>query len=264
VQSAQILKQKINSGQPTLGAMATFHLWHGAVELARRCGLDYLIVDLEHLEHPSDRVADVCAIGRLLDFPVLIRPAAAELVRMRLAADLGPCGMLLPYVESTAVLDEVQDALYMKPRGKRRPGGPGNRWVTGYNYETFKIEVEDDWVILPQIESRAGLANVEAIARHPLVTAMAIGPYDLSADLGVCWRPEDPRLIAAQETIRAAARAAGKNMWNIGDAATLAQRGYTFLCVGELMATLETALTGLAAQTRSAAGLAGKAAAPRP
>jgi len=264
VKSAQILKQKINSGQLTLGAIATFHLWHGAVELARRCGLDYLIVDLEHLEHPAEAVADVCAIGRLLDFPVLIRPATAELVRVRLAADLGPCGMLIPYVESTADLDVVQDALTMKPRGKRRPGGPGNRWVTDYNYETFRTEVEDDWVILAQIESQAGLAYVEAIARHPLVTAMAIGPYDLSADLGVCWQPEDPRLIGAQETIRAAARAAGKNMWNIGDATTLVRRGYTFLCVGELMSTLENALKSLVAQTCSAPGPAGETGTPRP
>ena len=256
MKSAQILKEKINSGQLTLGIFATFHLWHGAVEIARRCGLDYLIIDLEHLEHSAEAVADVCAIGRLLDFPVLIRPAAAELVRVRLAADLGPCGMLIPYVESTADLDVVQDALYMKPRGKRRPGGPGNRWVADYNYGTFKTEVEDDWVILPQIESQAGLANVEAIARHPLVTAMAIGPYDLSADLGACWQPEDARLIAAQETIRAAARAAGKRMWHIGDVATLVQRGYTFLCVGDFMAVMENALRTLVAQTRSASGAA--------
>jgi hypothetical protein len=47
---------------------------------------------------------------------VQIRPAAAELVRVRLAADLGSCGMLIPCVED------------------------------------------------------AGPANVEAIARHPLVT----------------------------------------------------------------------------------------------
>jgi 2-keto-3-deoxy-L-rhamnonate aldolase RhmA len=93
---------------------------------------------------------------------------------------------------------------------------------------------------------------------------MAIGPYDLSADLGVCWQPEDSRLIAAEETIRAAARAAGKNMWNIGDAATLVRRGYTFLCVGELISTSETALKSLVAQTRSAPGLAGKADTPCP
>ena len=256
MKSAQILKQKINSDQLTLGVIATFHLWNGAVEVAGHCGLDYLIVDLEHLEHSAEAVADVCAIGRQLDFPVLIRPAAAELVRVRQAADLGPCGMLIPYVENTQALDEVQDALFMKPRGKRRPGGPGNRWVINYDYETFKTEVEDDWVILPQIESQAGLANVDAIARHPLVTAMAIGPYDLSADLGVCWQPEDPRLIAAQETIRASARAAGKRMWNIGDVASLVRRGYTFLCVGEFMLTMENALRTLVAQTRSAAGAA--------
>ena len=75
MKSAQILKQKINSGQLTLGTITNHHLWRGAVEVARRCGLDYLILDLEHLEYAAELAADVCAIGRLLDFPVLIRPA---------------------------------------------------------------------------------------------------------------------------------------------------------------------------------------------
>ncbi|NQU09753.1 hypothetical protein HQ590_03110 [bacterium] len=242
----------------------TFQAWPGVVELARRAGLDYLIIDLEHLEHDAREVADICSVARLLDFPVLIRPAAAELVRVRLAMDLGPCGLMVPYIEDAATLDIVRDGVYLKPRGKRRPGGHGNRWVSNFNYENWKTEVEDDLVILAQIESQAGLAHVESIARHPLVTALAVGPYDLSADLGVCWQPDDPRLIAAQDEIRAAGRAAGKNMWNIGDAAALVRRGYTLLCVAEPLLLMENALQTLVTQTRSASGLADKAETPLP
>ncbi|MBP6603806.1 MAG: hypothetical protein KA250_18470 [Verrucomicrobiales bacterium] len=242
MEAARILKDKINSTAITTGVLATGHFWPGLVEIAMRSELDYMIIDLEHLEHDAEAVATACSIGRLANFPVLIRPAAAEFTRMRLALDLGACGLLVPYVESLTTMQEVQEAVYLKPRGRRRPGGPGNAWVKDYHYETWRTTVEDDLIILPQIESRAGLDEVENIAAHPLTTAIAVGPYDLSADLGVCWDPTRPELQDALARIRTAGKAAGKNMWMIGDGAALVQAGYTFLCLGETTMALQSKL----------------------
>ena len=258
MKSAQILRQKINSGQLTLGFIATNHFWIELVEVARNAGLDYIIIDQEHVYFDEQLVSDACALGRLIDFPILIRPPETQYSFIRRAADKGACGFLLPTVESAAVMDEVRDALYMPPRGRRRPGGPGNRWVNDYNYETWVKEVENDLVVLPQIENLKGLENVEAIARHEMTTAMAVGPYDLSANLGVCWRPQDPKLQDGLSRIRAAGRAAGKNMWMIGDGATLQKAGFTFLCIAEptwlLEGALKTAVTSLCAGGSPAAG----------
>jgi len=130
----------------------------------------------------------------------------------------------------------------MKPRGRRRPGGLGNYWIKDYQYATWKTEIEDDLIILPQIESRIGLQNAEAIARDPLTTAMAVGPYDLSADLGVCWQPEHPELVKALNQIQRAAAAAGKTTWMIGDGAALMKRGFRFFCIAEPVMLLEGTL----------------------
>ena len=190
---AALLKQKIKGDKPVLGVLSTFHFWPGLVEIVSvNANLDYLIIDFEHLAHNPEMVAEACAIGRRADFPVLIRPASAEFSVVRAVMDLGPCGLLIPYVQGNDTMDEIREAVYMKPRSRRRPGGLGNAWVKDFNYSTWKSEVEDDLIILPQIESKIGLENSEAIARNPLTTAMAIGPYDLSADLGVCWQPEHP------------------------------------------------------------------------
>lgn len=243
--AAAHLRNKIESGELTTGALATFHFWPGLVELIMRAELDYLIIDMEHLTHDPVQVAEACAIGRRNDFPILVRPPSAEFTPVRLAMDLGPCGLLLPYIESLETLQEARDAIYMKPRGRRRPGGLGNFWVQDYHYQTWKREVEEQLVILPQIESKKGLENVDAIASDPLTTAIAIGPYDLSADLGVCWDPEAPELLAAIQQIRDAGKAAGKNMWMIGDGPTLVSQGFTFLCIGEATMAMEGALREL-------------------
>lgn len=246
MKSAAILREKINSGRPTIGALATLHFWPELVEVARNAGLDYLIIDTEHLTHDAERVSTGCAIGRLIDFPVLIRPPETQYGPLRLAADLGPCGFLLPQVRGPEALDEARDALYMPPRGKRRPGGPGNRWPADFQYESWKRDVEQDWIVLPQIESPQGLANADAIAKHEITTAIAVGPYDLSACLGVCWQPQHPTLTSALERIRAAGRSAGKNMWMIGDGPTLLRQGFTFLCIAEPVYLLEASLRNAA------------------
>ena len=252
MEAARLLRQKIHSDEVTTGVLATFHFWPGLVEVAMNAGLDYLIIDLEHLTHDAEKVAEACAIGRRANFPVLIRPPAAEFTPMRLAMDLGPCGLLVPYVESLDTMRAIEEAVFLKPRGRRRPGGPGNAWVNDYHYETWRTTVEDHLIILPQIESRAGLDQVEAIAAHPLTTAIAVGPYDLSADLGVCWKPDSPEMQEALGRIRAAGRSVGKNMWMIGDGAALAGQGYTFLCIGEPVMMLQARLGELNAVTKTA------------
>ncbi|HQW29716.1 MAG TPA: aldolase/citrate lyase family protein [Verrucomicrobiales bacterium] len=252
MEAARLLRQKIHSDEVTTGVLATFHFWPGLVEVAMNAGLDYLIIDLEHLTHDAEKVAEACAIGRRANFPVLIRPPAAEFTPMRLAMDLGPCGLLVPYVESLDTMRAIEEAVFLKPRGRRRPGGPGNAWVNDYHYETWRTTVEDHLIILPQIESRAGLDQVEAIAAHPLTTAIAVGPYDLSADLGVCWKPDSPEMQEALGRIRAAGKSVGKNMWMIGDGAALAGQGYTFLCIGEPVMMLQARLGELNAVTKAA------------
>ena len=254
MKAAKILRQKINDKTVALGVLATFHFWPGLVEVAMRAGLDYMIIDLEHLTFDHEMVAEACAIGRRADFPILIRPPAAEFTPVRLAMDLGPCGLLVPYVENLNTLNVVREAVYMKPRGRRRPGGLGNFWVSDYQYSTWKAEVEDDLIILPQIESATGLENAEAIARDPLTTAMAVGPYDLSADLGVCWQPTHPKLVDALTKIQKASATAGKTTWMIGDGAALIKQGFRFFCMAEPVMLLENTLRGMVSQLKSGAG----------
>jgi 2-keto-3-deoxy-L-rhamnonate aldolase RhmA len=255
MEAARVLRQKIaDQDHVTTGVLCTFHFWSGMVEMAMTAGLDYLIIDMEHMTHDAAVVADACAVGRREGFPILIRSPATEFTPIRLALDLGPCGLLLPMVESLEMMQTIQDAAYLRPRGRRRPGGPGNLWVSDVNYATWRSEFEDDLIVLPQIESESGLANAVDIAAHAITTAIAVGPYDLSAALGVCWQPDSPQLQGALERIRAAGAQAGKSMWMIGDGPTLVERGYRFLCIAEPTMHLQASLGDLNRRTKQIDG----------
>ena len=239
---AIVLKDKLTRSEPVLGLLVVDHLWLELVEVAINAGLDYLIVDTEHQSRNGEFVAEVCRLGRLMKFPVLLRPQRTDTESIGLAMDLGPCGLLLPMVESAEQLDGVRDGIYMPPRGKRRPGGAGNRWVTAFNYETFKTQVEDHVIVVPQIESCRGLENAVAIAEHEITTALGVGPFDLSAQLGVCYDSGHVKQQEALGHIRKAAQQAGKPAWNNGDAEELIRQGYHFICIGEPTALLEATL----------------------
>ena len=240
--AAQTLRKKLGGSQLVLGVLVTDHLWPGLIELSRNAGLDYVIVDAEHFDHGGQLLADACSLGRLIDFPVLLRPPSIESTVLRRAMDLGPCGLLLPMVESPEQMDAVCNSVYLPPRGQRRPGGPSIRWVRKTDYDSFRRDVEDDLIVIPQVENPRGLENAGTIAAHPLVTALGVGPFDLSARLGICGDAAHPLLQEAHQQLRRAAEAAGKPVWTIGDGATMIDRGFRFICVGEPSWLLEAAL----------------------
>lgn len=251
MQPAIALKNKLNSDQPVLGILITNHLWCELIEIALLSGLDYVIVDREHFPHDASTVAEACRIGRLSNFPILLRPLRTDEASIREAMDLGPCGLLLPMIETPEQLDEVQSGVYLPPRGRRRPGGHGNRWLKQFNYDDFKNGVEDDLIVLPQIESPLGLQHASAIASHPLTTALAVGPYDLSCRLGCAWNPDHPDLREAIDRLSEVAAAAGKPFWMIGDGQKLLARGFRFLCIAESSGFLQASLTNFVRTIRS-------------
>jgi 2-keto-3-deoxy-L-rhamnonate aldolase RhmA len=229
------------------------NLWLELIEVAIQAGLDYIIIDTEHQSRDGELLADACRLGRLANLAVLIRPHRTATESIGQTLDLGPCGLLLPMVESARQLDRVRDGLFLPPRGNRRPGGPGNRWVNAFDYATFKSQVEDHLIVLPQIESPKGLENAREIAEHEITTALAVGPFDLSARLGICGDTGHARQREALATIRRAAEQAGKPPWMIGNGEELAREGYRFLCIAEPTYLLETTLRNLVEQVRDAA-----------
>lgn len=249
--SGKELKQKLASDDLVIGMMATDHAWPFLVEICQNGGLDYLVIDCEHGSFSDELVAHICQVGRLAGFPVLVRAISCEKTVVRRIIDLGPCGILLPCVESVEDLDQVREAIQMPPRGRRRPGGMGNYWVDDHNYTTWKTDLEDHFIVIPQVESKLGVDRAEELAAHPIVTALGLGPYDLSADLGCCWNPENPEFIRAHDQVKTAADSVGKKVWAGCDCVDLRNRGYTFLWIGTVTSVMTQALAGTVSKIRS-------------
>ncbi len=202
----QSLKSRLLDGLPCIGAWSTVPS-AAVAEAMASCGFHWLAVDLEH---SAIEVADVLPIflaAERYGVAPFVRLPSADPYLGRRCLDSGAAGLIVPVVNSAAAFAEFAQHCYYAPRGRRgaclsRANGWGDTF-DGYNRDFQPI-------LVPQIESRAGVADVDAIAALDCVDALFIGPYDLSADLGIPGNFETAEIKAAMGQVLDACKRHGK------------------------------------------------------
>lgn len=204
------LQQRLAEGGLALGAFASLNNPESAEFLAHGTDLDFIGVDLQHAPISAE---DSVHLLRALQ---AVRPDVTPIARLpdhgkhwiERPLDAGYVGLIVPLTESAAEAAELVRKAYYPPLGARSIAGS----IRASLYEDYFSTINDQLILLPQIESAAGLANVEQIAAVPGVTGVLMGPADLSLSCG--WYGEDlwshPPFLEAAKRIVAACRDCGK------------------------------------------------------
>ncbi len=237
---------------------AQIGLWLGlanpvTADLCANAGFDWLLIDGEHAPNDIPTIlAQAQAIGTRAH--VIVRPPLGEVHRLKQILDLGVQTILVPMIETAEQAETMARAMLYPPQGMR---GVGAALARASNYGTtpgYLASANAQTCLLLQIESRAGLAQLEAIAVTPGVDGIFIGPADLAADMGHLGNPAAPEVQAAVEDALARIISAGKAAGILTSDRGLAQRyldlGATFVAVGSDVGLL----SGAAAQLRGAFG----------
>jgi 2-keto-3-deoxy-L-rhamnonate aldolase RhmA len=134
-------------------------------------GAEWIGIDVQHGDL---ELTDVAPLARVSQVPVLVRLASHDEAQLGRALDAGVDGVIVPAVESAAQAGELAQAARFPPRG-RRSQGPARAWLLG---------PRDQPLLLPMIETRAGLDHLDGILGVDGVDGVFIGPYDLALSLG--------------------------------------------------------------------------------
>jgi 2-keto-3-deoxy-L-rhamnonate aldolase RhmA len=162
-------------------------------------GLDWLGVDLQH---GAFEPADVAAVLRASRLPVLVRVASHHPAALARVLDAGADGVIVPAVESAAQARALVDAAYPPPRGHRSTGVCRAALVGA-------ASLADGPLILPMIETRAGLDDAAEILDVDGVDGVFVGPYDLALSLGAPSVTAEP-VLEAIDAVLAGARERGR------------------------------------------------------
>jgi 4-hydroxy-2-oxoheptanedioate aldolase len=190
----------------TLGWLSLSHGF--SAEVMARQGFDALCVDLQHGTAEMRDVAPMLQAISQTDTVPVVRVAWNDPAAIMKALDLGAYAIIVPLVNNAKEAAQAVAACRYPPVGMRS-NGPVR--AVQYGGGDYVANANDEIVVMAMIETKEGLANLDAICATPGLDAVYIGPADLSFALGLAPRGDnpDPLHMATCDKILAAAHKAG-------------------------------------------------------
>jgi len=184
----------------TLGTWITIS--HPSIaELMVRAGFDWVVVDLEHSPIGLESAAEIIRTIDLAGVSPFVRVGNHDKNMIKRVMDAGAHGIIASTVNTPEQASAIVSAVKYPPLGSR---GVGLTRAQGYGeeFDTHYRWLNDESIVFAQIEHIEAVQNLESILRTPGLDGFFIGPYDLSASLGVPGDFTHPKMLAAMEEIR--------------------------------------------------------------
>jgi len=228
------LKRALRDGQAQIGLWSSLSS-HVAAEIVAGAGFDWILIDTEH---SPNELADVHRQLQAMQgsaASAVVRPAWNDPVAFKRLLDLGVQSLLVPYVQNAEEARRAVAATRYPPDGIR--GVATTTRASRYGrVKGYLGRAHEEICVIVQIETRAALAGLEAIAAVEGVDALFIGPSDLAADMGHLGNSAHPEVRAAMDDaigrIRATGKAAGTLTAVEADARRWLDVGCNLLAVG--------------------------------
>jgi len=226
------IRRALAANHPSIGSW--IQIPHASVaEVMGQAGYDWVAVDMEHGAIGAHQLPDLFRALELGGTLPLARLAQGHPKDCKQALDAGAGGVIVPMVECASQLAQVRDACRWPPAGTRGVGFSRAN-LFGKHFEAYAEEAQAP-LLVAMIEHIRAVNDLEAILKVEGLDAILIGPYDLSASMGLTARFEEPEFMAAMERIRTLCEQQGMPCGVhvvMPDAATLEQRiaeGYRFI-----------------------------------
>lgn len=194
-------KARLKQRELLLGPLLTL----GSTEVAEmlsRVGFDWLWIDMEHAPIGLAKAQQLlqAAAHRV---PCLIRAPANDNVWIKQVLDTGCDGIILPLIKTAAEARSAIEACHYPPAGTRSVG-LGRAQGYGMDFADYLATAHQRLAIILQIEHIHAVHEIEAILDLPGFDAVLIGPYDLSASMGLPGQVGHPDVQAAIDKTKAA------------------------------------------------------------
>jgi 2-dehydro-3-deoxyglucarate aldolase len=196
------VRAKLRADQTSVGSWMQIPS-ASVAEIMGQAGYDWIAVDLEHGAIGVQQLPDLFRAIELGGTLPLVRVARGDVTDCKHALDAGAGGIIVPMVESAAQLEAVRAACQWPPAGTRGVGFSRAN-LFGKHFEAYREEAQAP-LLVAMIEHERAVAGLEGILAVRGLDAILIGPYDLSASMGLTAQFEEPRFVATLARIRAGA-----------------------------------------------------------
>ena len=193
------IRKSLAANQPSVGSW--MQIPHASVaEIMGQAGYDWVAADMEHGAIAVHQLPDLFRALELGGTLPLARLAHGQPKDCKQALDAGAGGVIVPMVETATQLTMVRDACRWPPAGTRGVGFSRAN-LFGKHFDAYREEAQAP-LLVAMIEHIRAVENLEEILLVEGLDAILIGPYDLSASMGMTSKFEAPEFIAAMDRIR--------------------------------------------------------------
>ena len=171
-------------------------------ELMAATGFDFLTVDVEHsaVDVPQAQVLFQAIRAGNPDCAPLVRLPGNDYATTKRYLDAGAIGVIAPLINSAEQAQELVRAVKYPPQGLRGVGFCRAN-MYGMRFDEAVTTANDQTLVCVQIEHVDGVQHIDEILSVPGVDAVFIGPYDLSASMGITGQFDHPKMIEARQRI---------------------------------------------------------------
>ena len=203
------VEEAIASGRAAVNAWVTMESTYVA-EILSHAGFDAVTIDAQHGMFGRDAIMSMLQAVSAGDASPFVRSPSQDPRGIGWLLDAGAYGVIVPDVATAAQAETVAQACFYPPAGTRSLGPTRGTLYAGPGYFQEADTVIQVW---PQIESREGYENMEAIMSTRGLYGVFVGPNDLALSMGLTGGgPVPARIVDMVHHILERAHAHGLTM----------------------------------------------------
>ncbi len=247
------VKHKVKSGGVAIGTMMFEFNTTGIGRIAANAGAEFAVYDMEHTGWEIESIRMLIATTPCQKLVPIVRIPTTQYHFVSRVLDMGAMGVMSPMVESAEEAKLLVQSAKYPPMGRR--GAAFGVAHDGYGAESITDAVHSantESLLIVQVETAKGLANLEEIASVAEIDVLWIGLYDMANSLGIPGQMDHPKIQAAIENVLDACRRHGKVpavlVNSIEEGRAQLKRGFRLVAFGADSGIYQSALKqGLAA-----------------
>lgn len=181
-EKVDFIRNKLSKKIPSIGSWIQTNDSNIA-EIIGFSGYDWVAVDMEHGSISVSNLPNIFRSIELGNSLPLARISKVNAEQCKAVLDAGAGGIIVANIETAEQIQNLVSLSSWPPTGSRGVGFSRSN-LFGINFEEYRLFAQNP-LLVGMIESKKALSNLNDILSSDKLDAILIGPYDLSASLGV-------------------------------------------------------------------------------
>ncbi len=159
-------------------------------------GMDFAFICNEHIPLDPSETATLCRLYAAHDISPMVRIPYPDPRLATLAVEGGAEGIVIPYVESAEEVRQVSAALRYRPiKGARLDAFLSGQHPFSDELTRYLERLNENLYLVIGVESVPAIENLDALLAVDGVSAVFLGPHDITCSMGIPLAYDHPAFI---------------------------------------------------------------------